>query len=224
MLKPGLYIVGTPIGNLEDITYRAVAILKEVQAIAAEDTRETHKLLGRYGIAAPMLSCHKFNEASRVQEIVERIRRGESVALVTDSGMPGVSDPGARMVAACRAAGLYVTVVPGASAVTAAVAVSGFGGHGFLFEGFLSHKSAARRKRLSDLLKNDCPIVLFESPYRLRKLLEELKDLAPERELFIGREITKHFEELLWGKPSELMEKFSGRAVRGELVVVIAPP
>lgn len=223
MLKPGLYVVGTPIGNLQDVTFRAVAVLKEVHAIAAEDTRETRKLLERYDIHAPMLSCHKFNEASRVEQVVERIRQGDAVALVTDSGMPAVSDPGSRMVAACRAAGLYVTVVPGPSAVTAAVALSGFGGHGFLFEGFLSHKSAARRKRLEELLKSQQPVVLFESPHRLLKLLEELQDLAPARQVFIGREMTKHFEDLMWGTASELAARFAGRAVRGELVVVIAP-
>ncbi len=224
MLKPGLYVVGTPIGNLEDVTFRAVAVLKQVHCVAAEDTRETRKLLDRYEIRTPMLSCHKFNEASRVEEIVRRIRSGEAVALVTDSGMPAVSDPGSRVVAACRDAGLHVTVVPGASAVTAAVALSGFGGHGFVFEGFLSHKSAARRKRLEDLLTNDRPVVIFESPHRLLKLLEELQAVAPARRVFIGRELTKHFEELMWGEPAELAARFGGRAVRGELVVVISPP
>jgi 16S rRNA (cytidine1402-2'-O)-methyltransferase len=223
MLKPGLYVVGTPIGHLEDITFRAVSILKEAHTVVAEDTRETRKLLERYGIAAPMLSCHKFNEASRIEQIVARIRAGEALALVTDSGMPAVSDPGSRVVAACRAAGLYVTVAPGPSAVTAAMALSGFGGRGFLFEGFLSHKSAARRKRLAALLAWDMPVVLFESPHRLLKLLDELKDLAPSRQVFIGRELTKHFEELLWGRAGELAARFAGRGVKGELVVVVSP-
>lgn len=223
MLRPGLYVVGTPIGNLEDITFRAVSILKAAHVVAAEDTRQTRKLLDRYGISTPMLSCHKFNEAARVEQIVARIRSGEAVALVTDSGMPAISDPGSRVVAACRQAGLYVTAVPGPSAVTAAVALSGFGGRGFVFEGFLSHKSAARRSRLGELLHGEAPVVLFESPHRLLKLLEELGDSAPARQVFIGRELTKHFEELLWGTPGELAQRFAGRAVKGELVVVVAP-
>lgn len=223
MLNPGLYVVGTPIGHLEDITLRAVTVLKEAHVVVAEDTRETRKLLDRYGIATPMLSCHKFNEASRVEQILGRVRAGEAVALVTDSGMPAVSDPGARVVAACRAAGLHVTVIPGPSAVTAAVALCGFGGRGFLFDGFLPHKSAARRKRLAELLRWDSPVVLFESPYRLLKLLDEMNDLAPTRQMFIGRELTKHFEELMWGTPDELRQRFANRSVKGELVVVVAP-
>jgi 16S rRNA (cytidine1402-2'-O)-methyltransferase len=220
-LKPALYIVGTPIGNLEDITFRAVDTLKRANLIVAEDTRHTRKLLERYEINTPSMSCHKFNEAARVETIV--IRSGEAVALVTDSGMPAVSDPGARIVAGCRSAGLCVTVVPGPSAVTAAVALAGFGSAGFVFDAFLPHKSGARIRRLGELANADTPVVLFESPYRLLKLMGEIEQAMGDREVFVGRELTKHFEECLQGKPSEIAAAFGNRSVKGELVVVIEP-
>ena len=222
-MKPGLYVVATPIGNMGDITFRAVEALKEAALIVAEDTRHTRKLLERYDVHTPTMSCHKFNEASRVESILDRIRAGSAVALVTDSGMPAVSDPGARVVAACHREGLYVSVLPGASAVTSAVALSGFGGAGFRFEGFLSHKSAARRKRLAELANEDAPVVLFESPYRLVKLMEEIRDVLGGRMLFVGRELTKQFEESLTGTAEDVLGRFEGRAVKGELVVVISP-
>jgi 16S rRNA (cytidine1402-2'-O)-methyltransferase len=221
-MDPGLYIVGTPIGNLADITLRAIETLKGAALIVAEDTRHTRILLDRYEIGAPMVSCHKFNEASRVELVATRIRAGGVVALVTDAGMPGVSDPGARVVAACRREGLPVTVVPGPSSVSAAVALCGFSGRGFVFDGFLSHKSAARRKRLSELADADAPVVLFESPYRLMKLMEEIRDVLGERPVFIGRELTKKFEECRTGTPSEIIAAFAGRTVKGEIVVVIS--
>lgn len=222
-MKPGLYIVATPIGNLEDITFRAVETLKAADMIVAEDTRHTRHLLERYGIHTQAVSCHKFNEASRVDLILGRIRQGGVVAMVTDSGMPAISDPGSRVVAACRREGLYVTVLPGPSAVTSAVALSGFGGDAFRFEGFLSHKSAARRKRLGELAGEEVPVVLFESPYRLVKLMEEIRDVLGERRVYVGRELTKQFEESLIGTAAEILQAFSNRAVKGELVVVIAP-
>lgn len=222
-LSPGLYIVGTPIGNLSDMTFRAVETLKAANLIVAEDTRHTRKLLDRYGISTPMLSCHKFNEASRVQLVAGRIRGGSAVALVTDSGMPAVSDPGSRVVAACRGEGLLVTVIPGPSAVTAAVALSGFGGAGFHFEGFLSHKSAARRRRLGELAGTEVPVVLFESPFRLVKLMEEVRDVLGARPVFVARELTKQFEECRTGTADDILAAYAGRTVKGELVVVIAP-
>ncbi len=222
-MEPGLYIVGTPIGNLGDITLRAVDTLKAANLIVAEDTRHTHKLLERYQIQTPMVSCHKFNEAARVQLILEKIRAGCAVALVTDAGMPAVSDPGSRVVAACRTAGFFVTVIPGPSSVTSAVALSGFGGAGFLFEGFLSHKSAARRRRLGELAATDVPIVLFESPYRLVKLMEEISDVLGPRPVFVAREMTKQFEECRTGTPADIVAAYANRTVKGELVVVVSP-
>jgi 16S rRNA (cytidine1402-2'-O)-methyltransferase len=222
-MDPGLYIVGTPIGNLADITLRAIETLKGAALIVAEDTRHTRILLDRYEITTPLISCHKFNEASRVDLVANRIRGGAAVALVTDAGMPAVSDPGSRVVAACRREGLPVTVVPGPSSVSAAIALCGFTGRGFVFDGFLAHKTAARRKRLAKLAAADAPVVLFESPYRLLKLMEEIRDVLGERTVYIGRELTKKFEESRTGTPSEIIAAFAGRTVKGEIVVVIAP-
>ena len=220
---PGLYVVGTPIGNLDDISPRALDTLRDADAILAEDTRHTRKLLSRYDIHTPLISCHSFNEARRSDDILRRLDAGAVLALVSDSGMPGISDPGSRVVAACRAAGHPVYVVPGPTAVTAAVSLSGFGGAGFMFDGFLPHKSGARRRRLAELLDYDVPVVLYESPHRALKLLGELQDLAPDRRLFIGRELTNRFEESLVGTPAEVASAFEGRAPKGEWVVVIAP-
>lgn len=229
-MRPGVYIVGTPIGNLEDISRRALATLAGVGLILAEDTRHTQKLLQHYQIRAPLISCHRFNEASRVQMVVARVKAGTAAALVTNAGMPGISDPGARIVAACRKEGLYLTVVPGPSSVTAAVALSGFGGDGYLCEGFLPRKSGARQRRLQELCSLSLPVVLLESPYRWLALLEELNAVCPGREIFLGRELTKLHEECIWGTVAGLREKYAGpagqgqaRAIRGELVVVLAP-
>jgi 16S rRNA (cytidine1402-2'-O)-methyltransferase len=222
-MNPGLYVVGTPIGNLEDISARALETLRGVSAILTEDTRHTRILLSRYGISTPMVSCHKFNEASRVEGIIQRIRDGAAMALVTDSGMPAVSDPGARVVAACRRAELAVTSIPGPSAVTTAVALSGFPGAGFVFAGFAPRKAGALNKLILQVADCPVPVVLFESPYRLLKLLEGIKGALGERELFVARELTKKFEETLWGTPDAIRQSFAGRTVKGEIVVVISP-
>jgi 16S rRNA (cytidine1402-2'-O)-methyltransferase len=187
----------------------------------AEDTRHTRKLLDRYEIRKPMVSYHKFNEAARVDQVLDRIRGGAALALVTDSGMPAVSDPGARIVEACRREGLKVSVFPGPSAVTSAVALSGFAGNGFVFGGFLPHKPGPRKRRLAALLRAELPVVLFESPYRILKLLGEIEEVAGARRVFIGRELTKHFEECLCGTAAELRAAFEGRAMKGEFVVVL---
>lgn len=221
-MNPGLHIVGTPIGNLQDITLRALETLREATLILAEDTRHTRGLLDRHGLRTPMLSYHKFNEAARADEILARLRAGEAIALVSDSGMPAVSDPGARLVAACRAAGLPVHAVPGPSAVTTAVALAGFQGAGFHFAGFLPHKSGARRRALEALGALEVPAVLFESPYRLLKLLGEIEAVLGARRLFVGRELTKKFEEHLVGTPAEIRAAFGTRTVKGECVVVLA--
>jgi 16S rRNA (cytidine1402-2'-O)-methyltransferase len=224
-LPPGLYVVGTPIGNLGDITLRALEALKGVQAVLTEDTRHTGILMARYGIRVHLVSCHKFNEASRVDEIVARIQSGQAIALVTNAGMPAVSDPGSRVVAGCRKAGCLVTVLPGPSAVTAAIAMSGLGfGGGFHFDGFLPRKSGGRRRRLEELAASELPVVLYESPFRLLALLEEIGLVfGPERLLFVGRELTKKFEEGRTGTAAELIAAYQGRTVKGELTIVIAP-
>ena len=222
-MNPGLYLVGTPIGHLQDITLRALEWLKGVHLVVAEDTRQTRKLLDRYGLQVPMASCHRFNEASRVAFILEKIRGGAAVALVTDSGMPAVSDPGSRVVAACREAGLPVTCAPGPSAVTTALALSGFGGSAFTFAGFLPRKSGARRRRMEELAARGEAVVLFESPHRLLRCLEELHEVLGPRPVFLGRELTKQFEETRVGTAADLRAAFAGRAVKGEAVLVLAP-
>lgn len=229
-MKPGLYIVGTPIGNLEDICARALETLRQANVILAEDTRHTRILLDRYQIRGALISCHQFNEASRGPLAIERIQAGQTVALVTNAGMPGISDPGARIVAACRKADLPVTVVPGPSSVTAAVALCGFITGGFHCEGFLPRKPGARLKKMEQLRDETVPVVILESPYRCLKVLAELNDLAPERDMFLARELTKLHEEFFWGTVAEIHRKLTERltanatrAVRGEIVMVLAP-
>ena len=223
-MEAGLYIVGTPIGNLGDMTARGIETLKEAALILAEDTRQTRKLLTRFDIRTHCISCHKFNEAQRCEEILNRIRGGEVIAMVTDSGMPCISDPGSRIVTACREAGLPTTSAPGPTAITTALALSGFGGHGFLFAGFPARKSGARRKLLEQCAEVPVPVILYESPYRLLKLLEEIETvLGTERNIFVGRELTKKFEEQLCGTAAEIRQSFAGRTIKGECVLIIAP-
>jgi len=223
-MDAGLYIVGTPIGNLGDISLRAVETLKSVDLIIAEDTRHTRRLTDRYEISTRLMSCHKFNEVQRAEQLIQRIGEGQAVAMVTDSGMPGISDPGSRVVALCREAGIPVTAVPGPAAVTTAVALSGFGENGFIFAGFLPHKSGGRKRDLEKWKNADLPVVLYESPYRLLKLLAEIEEyLGSDRIVFVGRELTKKFEELSCGTPREILAAYEGRTVKGECVVIIRP-
>src|SRR5208283_635950 len=201
-LTPGtLYLVATPIGNLEDITLRALRTFKECDVVAAEDTRRTGQLLKHFGIAKPLLSYFQFNEAKRSEEIIERLRRGEKVALVTDAGSPGISDPGERVVKAAIAAALRVEAVAGPCALVAALTASGLPTEEFHFVGFLPHKSGQRRQRLESLRSVPGTLVLYESPYRIERLLGELQEVMPEREVVLARELTKKFEEFLRGQP-----------------------
>jgi 16S rRNA (cytidine1402-2'-O)-methyltransferase len=216
-----LYLVATPIGNLEDITLRALRTLKECDVIAAEDTRRTGLLLKHFGISKRMVSYFQFNEAKRSEEIIDRLRRGEKIALVTDAGSPGISDPGEKVVKATIAAGFRVEPVPGPSALVAALTASGLPTDEFHFIGFLPHKSGQRRKKLEALRDVSGTLVLYESPYRIEKLLGELKDIFPERPIVLARELTKKFEEFLRGTPAELLEQLQKRSVKGEFVVMI---
>lgn len=219
-----LYLVATPIGNLEDITLRALRVLKECDVVAAEDTRRTGQLLKHFGISKPLLSYFQFNEAKRSEEIMERLKRGEKVALVTDAGSPGISDPGERVVKAAIAAGFRVEPVPGACALVAALTASGLPTDEFHFIGFLPHKSGQRRNRLEALKSIDRTLVFYESPYRIGKLLSELSDVFPERTVVLARELTKRFEEFLRGKPAELLALAKKRSLKGEFVVLVSPP
>src|SRR5213592_2337134 len=216
-----LYLVATPIGNLEDITLRALRVLKECDVVAAEDTRHSGQLLKHFGIAKPMLSYFQFNEAKRSEEIIARLQRGEKVALVADAGSPGISDPGERVVSAAIAAGFRVESVPGACALVAALTASGLPTDEFHFIGFLPHKSGQRQKKLEALKQTCGSLVLYESPYRIEKLLGELAETFPERQVVLARELTKKFEEFLRGKPAELLEITKKRSWRGEFVVLI---
>jgi 16S rRNA (cytidine1402-2'-O)-methyltransferase len=221
-LMPGtLYLVATPIGNLEDITLRALRVLRECDVVAAEDTRRTGQLLRHFEISKPLLSYFQFNEARRSEEIIERLRRGEKVALVTDAGTPGISDPGERVVRAAIAAGRRVESIPGACALVAALTASGLSTEEFHFIGFLPHKSGQRRNKLTRAGQLPGTLVLYESPFRIEKLLGELNEVLPGRTVVLARELTKKFEEYLRGTPAELIEVTKKRSLKGEFVVMV---
>jgi 16S rRNA (cytidine1402-2'-O)-methyltransferase len=222
-LVPGtLYLVATPIGNREDITLRALRTLTECDVVAAEDTRRTGLLLKHFGIAKPMMSCFQFNETRRSGAIITRLGHGEKVALVTDAGTPGISDPGGRVVAAVLEAGYRVEPVPGPCALIAALTASGLGTDEFHFVGFLAHKSGQRRRRLEELKAVAGTLVLYESPHRMERLLRELVELMPERRVVLAREVTKRFEEFRRGRPGELLARQAGVGRRGEFVVLVS--
>ncbi|MGH7942915.1 MAG: 16S rRNA (cytidine(1402)-2'-O)-methyltransferase [Limisphaerales bacterium] len=221
-LTPGtLYLVATPIGNREDMTLRALRVLRESDAVAAEDTRHSGQLLKHFGISKPLLSYFQFNEAKRSEEIIERLRRGEKIALVTDAGSPGISDPGERVVRAAIAAGLRVEPVPGPCALVAALTASGLPAEEFHFVGFLPHKSGQRKNKLESLKAIQGVLIFYESPFRIGKLLGELNEVFAEREVVLARELTKKFEEFLRGKPATLLEIAAKRHLKGEFVVMV---
>ncbi len=217
-----LYLVATPIGNLEDITLRALRTLRECDVVAAEDTRRTGQLLSYFGISRPLLSYHRFNEAKRSEEILGRLARGGKVALVTDAGTPGISDPGERVVRAAVGAGFRVEPVPGACALVAALTASGLPTERFHFVGFLPVKSGRRKKVLESLSAIPGTLAFYESPYRIEKLLGELAGLHPTARVVLARELTKKFEEFLRGTPAELLERLKARSIKGEFVVLVS--
>ncbi|MBS1873951.1 MAG: 16S rRNA (cytidine(1402)-2'-O)-methyltransferase [Acidobacteria bacterium] len=219
-----LYVVATPIGNLEDITFRAVRILKEADIIACEDTRHTRKLLDHYGVSTPMVSYHEHNETARAGEIVERLRAGESVALVSDAGTPLVSDPGYRVVAAAAEAGFAVTPLPGACASIAALCASGLPTDSFRFCGFLPHKPGQRRKAIEAVSAETATLVFYEAPHRIVEAVEELRGVLGNRNAVLAREITKIHEEFLRGRLDELASRLGEResAAKGEFTILIA--
>lgn len=217
-----LYVVATPVGNLEDMSPRAVRILKEVDLIAAEDTRHTGHLLARFEIKKPLVSYHQFSEAKRTAEFLEKFAQGESIALVSDAGMPGVSDPGERLIRAAVEAGVALEVVPGPSAPLLALAGSGFPMVPFYFGGFLPVKSGQRKKELAAAGTRDFTSIYFESPYRVVRMLEDALAEIPTARICVARELTKKFEEFRRGSPAELLEHFKSHEPRGEFCVVIA--
>ena len=219
-----LYMVATPIGNLEDITLRAVRVLKEADVIACEDTRHTGKLLKHFGILTRTISCHAHNEAQSAEGIIKLLREGKTTAYVSDAGTPGISDPGSRLVNAVRAAGYPVVPVPGPSALTALVSAAGYTGKSICFEGFFSPKGGRRRSRLQELLERDEAFVFYESPFRIVKTLRDLSALAPGRRVLVGRELTKLHEEITEGSAEELCISYASRgSVKGEFTVFVSP-
>ncbi|NGP76844.1 16S rRNA (cytidine(1402)-2'-O)-methyltransferase [Balneolaceae bacterium YR4-1] len=219
-----LYLVATPIGNLSDFTIRAVEILKEVSYIACEDTRTSGKLLSHYGIDKPTFAFHQHNEHKKVEHLINLLDAHHDVALISDAGMPGISDPGFLAVRATHKAGHSVSVIPGPDAATTALVASGLPCDKYAYEGFLPQKKG-RQKRLKQLAEEERTLVLYESPHRLMKLLDELeKYMGSRRYIAIARELTKKFEEVVRGPLDEVMLKFETRdEIKGEIVVVIAP-
>ncbi len=219
-----LYLVSTPIGNLEDITFRAVRILKEASLIACEDTRQTRKLLDHYGISKPVVSYHEHNEAARTAELIRQLEGGVSVALVSDAGTPLISDPGYRLVTAAVAAGIKVVPIPGPSAALGALAASGLPTDSFRFCGFLPHKQNQRRKMLEVLSDEDCTLIFYEAPHRILETLDDIGAAFGDRPVVIARELTKLHEEFLRGSARELRVQIAGRpSIKGEITVLIAP-
>ena len=220
--RPGtLVLVATPIGNLEDVSARALRVLREADLVAAEDTRHTRKLLSHYGIPAQIVSLHEHNERARAASLIERVLDGQVVALVTDAGSPGIADPGYPVVRAAVAAGVRVESIPGPSAVITALQVSGLPTDAFLFAGFLPPKGAARRRRLEELSAQRETVVVFESPHRIDKCLEDLEAVWGERPIALARELTKLHEQVLRGSAREVRAALRAEWKRGEMVLVL---
>jgi len=216
-----LYIVATPIGNLGDITLRALQILKEVDLIAAEDTRHSGMLLKHFNIAKPLVSLHEHNEAMRTAQLVDRLTGGETVALITDAGTPGICDPGARLIRACISRDLPFTIIPGPSSILTALIGSGFSTEQFFFGGFLPVKTGQRERELRAAADRTVTSIYFESPFRLIKTLKACLPVLPDRPLCVARELTKKFEELRRGNASELLTHYEAHPPKGEIVLVI---
>jgi 16S rRNA (cytidine1402-2'-O)-methyltransferase len=216
-----LYICATPIGNLEDITLRVLRILKEVDLIAAEDTRVTRKLLSYFEISTRITSFHEHNEIAKGVEIVKIIKKGHSVALVSDAGTPGISDPGHRLIKKCIEEGIPIEPLPGASSLVTALIVSGLPTDSFVFQGFMSRRKGERIKQLNELMVCRKTAIIFESPYRLAATLRDIAAIDPQRPTVVARELTKKFEEIIRGTASELYNRIAEYPVKGEIVLLI---
>jgi len=216
-----LYLVPTPIGNLGDITLRAIEALKGADVIACEDTRHSLRLLNHLEIRKPLVSYHEHNEARRTAELIERLREGATVAVITDAGMPGISDPGHRLLRACMAEGLAYTVLPGASAVLTGLIGSGFPAESFYFGGFLPVKSGQREREITRAAGRSETSVFFESPHRVQRTLEACARLCPERMVCVARELTKQFEEYRLGTGAELAAHYAAHPPKGEIVFLV---
>jgi len=217
-----LYVVATPIGNLSDITLRALEILKDVDLVAAEDTRHSGILLKHYQISKPLISYHEHNEAMRTAQLVEQLAAGEKIALITDAGMPGLSDPGARLIRECIKRHLDFTMIPGPSSILTALVGSGFSAERFFFGGFLPIKSGQRQRELRAAAARAETSIYFESPYRLTKTLKAAIDLLQDRQLCVARELTKKFEEFRRGSAAELLAHYESHPPKGEIVLLVS--
>ena len=217
-----LYIVATPIGNLADISLRALEVLKDADVVAAEDTRHSGLLLKHFAISKPFVSYHQHNEAARTAELVERLGRGEKVALITDAGTPGLSDPGLRLIRQCIERELPFTIIPGPSSILTALVGSGFSTERFSFRGFLPVKSGQRERELRAAAAREETTIFFESPYRLLKTLNACINIMPDRQICVARELTKKFEELRRGTAAELVAHYQAHPPKGEIVLLIA--
>ena len=216
-----LYVVATPIGNLGDVTLRALDVLRDVDLVAAEDTRHSGMLLRHYKIDKPFISYHEHNEAMRTAQLIERLAAGENIALITDAGTPGFSDPGMRLIRECIKRELPFTIVPGPSSILTALLGSGFSMEKFSFRGFLPIKSGRRERELRAAAEREETTVFFESPYRLTKTLKACIEIMPDRQLCVARELTKKFEEFRRGTAAELLAHYEAKPPKGEIVLVI---
>jgi 16S rRNA (cytidine1402-2'-O)-methyltransferase len=216
-----LFVVATPLGNLEDLSARAERVLRSAALVACEDTRRTAKLLSRLGIEARTISCHRFNERARLEPILRVLREGGDVALVSDGGTPGVSDPGSLLVRAAREEGLSVSPVPGPTAVAALLSASGLAADRFVFDGFLPHRPGERRRRLRELARETRTVVVFEAPHRIKDALRDAAEILDRRPFVLGRELTKIHETLLSGAAEEILVALGDGEVRGEIALAI---
>jgi 16S rRNA (cytidine1402-2'-O)-methyltransferase len=216
-----LVVTATPIGNLEDITFRAIRMLNEADLIAAEDTRVTRKLLNRYEIKTTLVSLYEQNERGRIPELIAKIEAGQTVAQVSDAGTPGISDPGYRLIKACLDAGLDVEVIPGPTASITALVASGLPTDRFLFLGFSPPKTVARKKWLAEVAEERGTLVMYESPHRVKQTLADIADVLGDRPVALARELTKMFEETLHGTAAEILDQLGEKNVKGEIVLVV---
>jgi 16S rRNA (cytidine1402-2'-O)-methyltransferase len=222
-IEPGkLYLVPTPIGNMDDITPRAVATLKAVDIVACEDTRHSGRFLKTLGVNCRMQSYHDFNEQHRAGQLTAQIKEGQSVAVITDAGSPGISDPAYRLVRAALEDGIEIIPLPGPTALIPALTASGLPTDRFFFEGFLSNKSAARQRRLEQLSELEHTLVFYESPHRVAKCLADMHEVLGDRSACLAREISKKFEQFLRGRLSEIIDRVTAKPVKGEIVLVVA--
>ncbi|HID93120.1 MAG TPA: 16S rRNA (cytidine(1402)-2'-O)-methyltransferase [bacterium (Candidatus Stahlbacteria)] len=221
MLESGLYLVSTPIGNMEDITLRAIRVLKEVDVIASEDTRRSGLLLKKYNIEKPLLSYHDHNKMERTPQIIKRIKGGESFALISDSGTPGISDPGFYLVKEAIKEGIPVVPIPGPTALISGLIVSGLPTDRFAFEGFLPRRKGRRRKRLQQLVNEERTMIFFEAPHRLLYFLQDLQEILGNRRIAVLRELTKKFEDTERGLVSEFINTYKQKKPKGEFVIVV---